>query len=172
MFGTIWASLPDKGMVRVEFAEDGITTAELPYLVTGGGETKVIYPLPVGAQVACLMDEHCEYGVVLGPIYSQDYTPDGGTDDLFRIVFSDGTTVEYDTAGHRLTTTIGDTDFQISEAGYTIKRGGESLMAILDDLLTAIQAETHTTSTGPSGPPVNIADYVAVQQRLPDIFEG
>lgn len=172
MFGKIWASLPDKGMVRVEFEEDGITTAELPYLVTGGGATKVIYPLPVGAQVACMMDERCEYGVVLGPIYSETDTPDGGSEDKFRLVFSDGTVIEYDTAGHRLTATVGDTDFQVSQDGYTIKRGGESLMQIMDDLLMAIQAETHPTSTGPSGPPVNAADYVAIQQRLPDLFEG
>lgn len=172
IFGTVWASLPDKGMVRVEFDEDSITSAELPYLVTGGGDTKIIYPLPVGAQVACLMDERCEYGVVLGPIYSETSVPNGGAENKFRLVFSDGTIIEYDTDGHRLTASVGTTDFQVSRDGFTIKRGGESLLTIMDDLLAAVQAETHSTSTGPSGPPINIAEYVAIQARLPQIFEG
>jgi phage baseplate assembly protein V len=172
MFGTVWSSSPDKGTVRVEFAEDGITTAELPYLVTGGGDNKSIYPLPTGTQVACIMDGHCEYGVVLGAIYSDETVPDGGSDDKFRMVFKDGTSIEYDTADHRLTTMIGDSEFQVSESGFTIKRGGESLFTLLDDVLTAIQAETHTTSTGPSGPPVNIADFAAIAARLPNLFEG
>lgn len=172
MFGTIWETKPDLGMARVEFAEDRITSALLPYLVQGSADTKFIFPLPIGAQVACLMDEHCEYGVILGPIYSEGDTPDGGSEDVYRVVFKDGAEFQYDTAGHRFTAKVGDTQVEISEDGVTIKRDGESLFDILKDLLTAIKAQTHTTSTGPSGPPINLADYVALENRLPNLFEG
>lgn len=173
MFGTVWESNPDKGTVRVEFAEDAITSAPLPYIAPGtGGTTTTIYPLPVGQQVACIMDGHCEYGVVLGPIYSEDQAPDGGALDKYRIKFSDGAVIEYDTTEHRLKATVGTSDFEVSEDGFTIKRGAVSLFDVLNDLLTAMQAETHPSSTGPTGPPVNIADYVLAQNKLPEIFEG
>ena len=67
--------------------------------------------------------------------------------------------------------TNGAVRLQISADGFTIKKGGEDLKTILDDLLTQLQAETHPTSTGPSGPPVNAAQYAAIQNRLPNIFE-
>ena len=171
MFGNVWASLPDKGMVRVEFQEDDITSLELPYIAPGtSGENLVFVPLAVGTHVACLMDENCEYGVVLGPIYSEKTPPDGGAINLYRTVYSDGTVIEYNTTSHLLTCKVGTSELKINQSGFEIKRGGESLTAIVTDLLNAIIAETHTTSTGPSGPPINIAQYNAILSRLPNLL--
>jgi hypothetical protein len=40
------------------------------------------------------------------------------------------------------------------------------LLALLDAVLTALQAETHGTGVGPSTTPLNVADYVAQQLQL------
>lgn len=57
-------------------------------------------------------------------------------------------------------------------AGLTLTKGSSGLKKTLDDLLTAIQALTVTTGVGPSGPPINIADFIKVQQDLSNYLEG
>lgn len=56
--------------------------------------------------------------------------------------------------------------------GLTLAKGSSGLKKTLEDLLTAIQKLTVTTGVGPSGPPVNIADFVKVQQELNNYLEG
>lgn len=171
MFGTVWSNIPEKGMVRVEFAEDEITSVELPYLVPGtGGDTKMIYPLAVGTQVACLMDEHLESGVCLGAIYSASVAPGAGSATLYRTQYDDGSVVEYDSDTHIFTVNVDQSQFKISEDGFIIAKGGENLKKIISDLIDAILAETHTTSTGPSGTPINATQYTAIKNRLPQLF--
>lgn len=41
-----------------------------------------------------------------------------------------------------------------------------TLIDQIDALLTAIQAMTHPTGVGPSGPPINVADFVKIQSAL------
>lgn len=170
-FGNICDQDPAKGLVRVNFPDDGITSYWLPVVVSGSLENKYFHPLATNELVACVMDDRLENGVVLGAIYSAAAQPDGATADIVRVKFKDGSEIQYDTAGTRLTAKMGTTELQMSADGFTIKRGGEDLKTLLDDLLTAMQAETHTTSTGPSGPPINIADYVAIKNRIPNLFE-
>lgn len=55
--------------------------------------------------------------------------------------------------------------------GLTLTKGAAGLKKTLDDLLTAIQQLTVTTGVGPSGPPINIADFKKVQQELKDYLE-
>lgn len=59
-----------------------------------------------------------------------------------------------------------------STAGLTLAKGSSGLKKTLNDLLTAIQKLTVTTSVGPSGPPINVADFVKVQQDLSNYLEG
>lgn len=61
---------------------------------------------------------------------------------------------------------------KITTGGLTLKKGGSGLKKTLDDLLTAIQQLTVTTGVGPSGPPINIADFQKVQQDLSNYLEG
>lgn len=56
--------------------------------------------------------------------------------------------------------------------GLTFTKGGSGLKKTLNDLLKAIQKLTVTTGVGPSGPPINIADFIKVQQDLPNYLEG
>ena len=58
---------------------------------------------------------------------------------------------------------IGDTVFKMNTAS-------ESLHGLLKDLLTHIKAITVTTSMGPSGLPINLADFVALEARLDNLL--
>lgn len=56
--------------------------------------------------------------------------------------------------------------------GLTLTKGSSGLKKTLDDLLTTMQKLTVTTGVGPSGPPINIADFIKVQQDLTNYLEG
>lgn len=60
---------------------------------------------------------------------------------------------------------------KITTGGLTLTKGSSGLKKTLNDLLTAIQKLTVTTGVGPSGPPINIADFVKVQQDLSNYLE-
>lgn len=47
---------------------------------------------------------------------------------------------------------------------------GDKLVSILTDLIDAILKETHPTGTGPSGPPINSADYIKIKTKLKTIL--
>ena len=47
-----------------------------------------------------------------------------------------------------------------------LSQGAVELIALLVELLTALLAETHSTGVGPSGPPLNAADYTRIQILL------
>ena len=46
----------------------------------------------------------------------------------------------------------------------------ENLKTIMNDLLAAIEAITVTTPAGPSGPPINIADFIAINLRINNLL--
>lgn len=66
----------------------------------------------------------------------------------------------------------GQTTVKATTKGVTLAKGSSGLKKTLDDLLTAIQKMTVTTGVGPSGPPINMADFVKVQQDLNNYLEG
>lgn len=64
-----------------------------------------------------------------------------------------------------------DTSLIITDKGFTVEKGEYSLKKTLDDLLTAIQKLTVTTNVGPSGVPINIADFKKIQEELNNYLE-
>lgn len=56
--------------------------------------------------------------------------------------------------------------------GLTLTKGSSGLKKTLDDLLTAILALTVTTGVGPSGTPINAADFTKIQSDLSNYLEG
>jgi hypothetical protein len=63
--------------------------------------------------------------------------------------------------------TLGKVEIEASPAGLlSVKNGKYSLRTAFDDLLTAINALTVTTGTGPSGTPINFAQFDAVKSNL------
>jgi hypothetical protein len=53
----------------------------------------------------------------------------------------------------------------------SIGNGTIELLDLIDRLISAISAMTVTTALGPSGPPINIADFLAIQTELAAIKE-
>jgi len=70
----------------------------------------------------------------------------------------------------KIQATIGESYMELTAQGMIMKRGGESLKKLLSDTYAAIQAMTVTTPAGPSGPPINIADFINLQSRLNNIL--
>ena len=85
-------------------------------------------------------------------------------------VVNDKTTVTHQ--AEALTLLSDQATVKITTGGLTLAKGSSGLKKTLDDLLTAIQKLTVTTGVGPSGPPINMADFVKVQQDLSNYLEG
>lgn len=74
--------------------------------------------------------------------------------------------------GESMTITAGQATIKTTTGGLTLTKGASGLKKTLDDLLSAIQKLTVTTGVGPSGPPINLADFKKVQQDLSNYLEG
>lgn len=71
-FGIVSQIDPINVQARVSFEDDESTSFWLPVLQTKTLKDK-FYAMPdIGEQVACLMDENSEDGVILGAIYSTE----------------------------------------------------------------------------------------------------
>lgn len=107
MTGEVVAIDEQSCKVRVRFPDrDGLVSHWLPVMqefCVGNQQ----YRLPdEGTQVVCLMDAYYEDGVVLGAIYSDADPPPVANKELFYRRFKDGSILQYDRAGHKLTASI------------------------------------------------------------------
>jgi phage baseplate assembly protein gpV len=158
----------DKGYVKVFFKEDDITSGWLSIITRGTKGTKEFFPYESGEQVVCLMDETCTDGEVIGARFnSQDKPEDSGL-SVSVVKYKDGSLVKYDSAAHEFTIKVGASEFVVNEAGgFRIKKGGETLYGIINDLLTELTTETHTGNLGyPTTPPINAPAYASIMARL------
>ena len=64
------------------------------------------------------------------------------------------------------------TTIQASTGGLTFSRGSSSLKKTLTDLCDALGALTVPTGTGPSGVPINKAQFDLIKQGLNDYLEA
>ncbi len=87
---------------RVQFAEDEMSSYWLSVLQAKTQKDKFYFMPDLGEQVACLMDERSEAGVILGAIYSDLDEVPVVSKDKFKIKFQDGAEIEYDRAEHVL----------------------------------------------------------------------
>jgi phage baseplate assembly protein V len=104
--GTISQAKPAEGLYKVQFAEDDLESGWLHLVVKKTLKDSSTHALDVGEHVACLMDEHCERGAILGAIYSESETPKNASADIEGTTFSDGTRVSYDRSSHTLTVDV------------------------------------------------------------------
>ena len=99
-FGNITEIDVSKCYARVKFLDDGIVSAPLQIVVMGALSTKFFHIFDINEQVACLMDENSEDGVILGAVFSDDVTPDAGDKDVVRVLFPDDSSIEYNRNSH------------------------------------------------------------------------
>lgn len=102
-YGNVTQIDPEKGLAKVEFAEDGIESAWLSPLVSKTKADKFYHMFDIGEHVACLMDENAEEGCILGAVYSSKNMPGPKGKDIWGVQFSDGSTVTFDRASGTLT---------------------------------------------------------------------
>ncbi len=142
-FGTITSINPLTARARVQFAEDGMNSYWLAVLQNRTLNDK-FYSMPaVGEQVACLMDENSEEGVILGAIYTSEDTPVIETEKQYSANFEDGTFANVDKETQTLTLsfpnihlignithegTLSNTDGIISQADITDKKSSMQAM--------------------------------------------
>lgn len=101
-FGIISETDPSKGLARVAFEEDDLTTDWLPFVVAKAQRDSYFYCPDVGEHVACLMDQNAENGVILGAIYDAKSAPKASSEDLASVVFDDGSKVVFDRSNGKL----------------------------------------------------------------------
>jgi len=105
-FGNITEVDPAKGYARVTFTDDGIVSDWLQFVVMGAIKDNFSHTFSVNEQVACLMDENSEEGVILGAIFNDKTPPNNGGDGIFRVKFDDDSVIEYDRNSHEYTLDI------------------------------------------------------------------
>lgn len=93
-FGTI-SEVDNKGLAKVVF-DDELQSDWLPYLVSKAATDSYFYPAEPGEFVACLMDEQCENGVILGAVYTGKTKVKNGGAGITSVEFADGTKVIHD----------------------------------------------------------------------------
>lgn len=102
------------GYAKVYFEVDDFVTTWLQIVYPFTLKDKSCFPLSVNEQVACLMDEYCEDGIIFGATYSsQDTPPNEANDHTFVTKFEDGTILKYDKSTHILTADVkGEADLK------------------------------------------------------------
>lgn len=125
MIGIVEARDPASCKCRVRFPDlDNMVTDWLPV-----GQKKTLrdkeYWLPdEGEQVACMMDDNLEFGVIVCAIYSDADPPPVNSPDKCHKTFEDGTFIEYDRASHQLTVNV-QGDVIVTAAGQvTVNSSG------------------------------------------------
>lgn len=99
-FGNITEIDVSKCYARVKFLDDDIVSAPLQIVVMGALSTKFFHIFDINEQVACLMDENSEEGVILGALFSDNINPNQGNKDVVRVLFADNSSIEYNRSSH------------------------------------------------------------------------
>lgn len=136
-FGIVTQLDPAGARVRVEFPDEDYQTEKdergmesywLQVMHHNTGSAKMFCMPSIGEQVATMMDERMEFGVVMGGVYSEaDARPDA-PDTAMHMVFADGTVVEYDPASHALKADVqGTVDIKATDA-VTVDAQGDVMV--------------------------------------------
>ncbi len=138
--GLVIATDAKQCRVRVKFPDrDGIVSYWLPVMQKKTLKDKVYWMPDIQEHVVCLMDEHDEFGVVIGAIYSDADIPPVNSQDKYHVVFDDGTAIEYDRSEHKLTATV-QGDIEATATGtINVEAGGD----------ITITSGTHIQMTAP-----------------------
>ena len=80
--------------------------------------------------------------------------------------------VIYTMTGSEVNIQNGDVVFNMSDSLFKIKTQNESLFELLKDCFTYLMALTVPTSSGPSGVPVNVADFNSLLPRLNNLLKA
>lgn len=112
---------PVKCYARVKFIDNEIVSDWLQIVVMGAISNKFFHIFDINEQVACLMDENDEEGVILGALFNDKTSPDGGNKDVVKVNFSDDSFVEYNRSTHEYNLNVKGKINIIAESNIEIK---------------------------------------------------
>ena len=163
-FGTVTSINPLTARARVQFAEDGMNSYWLAVLQNKTFKDK-FYSMPaVGEQVACLMDQNSEDGVILGALYTTDDTPIIETEKQVSANFEDGTFANVDKETQTITLSFPNIHLigNITHEGTLSNTDGITSQADITDKTSSMQAMRDTYNehkhTGNQGSPTSAPD--------------
>ena len=151
-FGIVSQIDPINVQARVSFEDDESTSFWLPVLQTKTLKDK-FYAMPdIGEQVACLMDENSEDGVILGAIYSSEDVSATQSEKQLSVNLEDGSYINQTlTVAFSKMKLIGN----IEHEGTFTNTAGIKSNADITDKTSSIQAmrdvynsHTHTGNQG------------------------
>ena len=141
-FGIVTAINPLTAKARVEFADDNILSYWLPILQKKTLKDKFYSIVDVGEQVACLMDENSEDGVILGAIYSSVDLPVVSSEKQISLNLENSSQINIDKETNPLTITFENINLNgnINHTGKLINTDGITSQADITDETSSMQA--------------------------------
>ena len=156
-FGIVSQIDPINVQARVSFEDDESTSFWLPVLQTKTLKDK-FYAMPdIGEQVACLMDENSEDGVILGAIYSTEDVPVVTSEKQLSLNLENNSLINIDKETNSLNITFENINLNgnINHTGKLINSDGIKSNADITDKTSSMQAmrdtynpHTHTVNQG------------------------
>lgn len=163
-FGIVSQINPVLAQARVNFGDDDSTSFWLPVLQTKTMKDK-FYSIPdVGEQVACLMDENSEDGVILGAIYSTEDVPVVTSEKQISLNLENNSLINIDKETNTLTITFQNINLNgnINHTGMLINTDGITSQADITDKKSSMQVMRDIynphTHTGNQGSPTSVPD--------------
>jgi len=163
-FGIVTAINPLKAQARVRFSDDEMQSWWLPVLQAKTLKDKFYSMVDVGELVACLVDENCEDGVILGAIYSSVDACPAISENQTMIRFEDRSLFEFNKETGVLTICCSKVNFMadILHTGTLENTGGIISEADITDKKSSMQAMRDVfnphTHTGNQGAPTSKPD--------------
>lgn len=156
-----------RAMVRVVFSDLGLLSPWLQVPQRSVRRDKSFSMPDLGEQVAVLLDEHGDRGVLIGATYNaEDEPPEEAGEDVRMVVFDDGTKIKYDRENHKLEVHLkgGETHVEVRadkiDIGHPdglepVVLGDKLADWLLGTLKAYIDSHTHTGNLGaPTSPPL------------------
>jgi len=166
-FGNITEVDPAKGYARVTFTDDGIVSDWLQFLVLGAIRDNFSHTFNINEQVACLMDDRSEEGVILGAIFNDKTPPNNAGEGIFRVKFEDDSVIEYDRNSHKYTLDIkGEIDIK-SSSTVNIEAVTANVKASVTANVEAVNTNVKATAIAKiQAPAIQLTGAVAISGAL------
>lgn len=140
-FGIVSQINPVLAQARVNFADDESTSYWLPIIQSKTMKDKFFVMPDIGEQVACLMDENSEDGVILGAIYSSVDLPTVTSEKQISLNLENSSLINIDKETNTLTITFENINLNgnINHTGKLINTGGITSQADITDKTSSMQ---------------------------------
>lgn len=146
------------GFCRVLFDDINLVSYWLQLPSTATKTAKFWTPIEINSQVACLMDNHFEQGIIVGVMWSdKDTPPDWGKETTVGMQFQDGAKLYYNFENHKLIVDMPNSEIIINNGNNTtakadiLKTELKKMSARIDGIIDAISNAVPVPQDGGTG---------------------